>query len=181
MNKNLLYIAVGAFLLAVGVAFLLLRNNGIGDAPVGGGGEVIVVSTNCESACAQAEASCPSLIDETTCVTKCAGMSAEAREYLQSSYSCEALTARPDLVSEVLVPGVVDTSAYEAEPDAGECESACGNYVTMCLSLVPDATEDLLNEGYESCLSECADWDAVKISCIGTAPDCPAMTDECGL
>jgi hypothetical protein len=183
MNKNLLYIIVSGAVLIGGAGYLLLQDNDAeSGAPRSGDLDgAIVVGTSCDTACAQAETACPSLIDETSCVTKCETMSAEAKEHLQNSSTCEALTARPDLISGVLIPDVADTSAYEAEAEGNGCEASCNNYVATCLSLVPNATQNLLSEGYDSCMSECAEWDSAKASCIATALDCPSMTEVCGL
>jgi hypothetical protein len=182
MNKNLIYAIIGGALLLSGVVYLFIQSNGAKDADMRSGeGEVIVVSTSCESACAQAEASCPMLLDEVNCVSACEGMSTEAQLYLQSVYTCEALTARLDLVSSVVVPDVASTTGRREEAQGDGCEASCDNYVAECLSLVPNATEDLLREGYDSCMSECAEWDTEKVSCIAEASDCPSMTEVCGL
>ena len=69
----------------------------------------------------------------------------------------------------------------ELAPAKNECESACVNYVNKCLTLVPNATQALFQEGLESCLNECAKWNGVKIDCMISAFNCEAMTDVCGL
>lgn len=62
-----------------------------------------------------------------------------------------------------------------------DCEAACGNYVTACLTLVPNATEKLFEEGFDSCMSECAAWAPEKVECMIGALSCEAMTNVCGL
>ncbi len=71
-----------------------------------------------------------------------------------------------------------DQTSFTASKD---CEAACGHYVTACLTLVPNATQALFDDGYNSCLGECAKWSDNKVSCMITAFDCEAMTDVCGL
>lgn len=61
------------------------------------------------------------------------------------------------------------------------CEAACQNYVNKCLTLVPGANESLFQQGRDSCMEECAQWDSEKAGCIVSASDCPSMTDVCGL
>lgn len=61
------------------------------------------------------------------------------------------------------------------------CESACENYKTQCLQLVPGATQQLYKDGIESCMNECKDWSAEKTDCMATALDCTSMTDICEL
>jgi uncharacterized protein YmfQ (DUF2313 family) len=46
---------------------------------------------------------------------------------------------------------------------------------------VPNATEALFNEGFDSCLTECANWNAQKVECMINAFNCEAMAEVCGL
>jgi hypothetical protein len=55
------------------------------------------------------------------------------------------------------------------------------NYAIKCLTLVPNASDQLLDEGRESCGKECADWNNEKIDCMINAIDCESMTNVCGL
>jgi hypothetical protein len=61
------------------------------------------------------------------------------------------------------------------------CESACTNYVDKCLKLVPGATQQLYVDGLSSCLEECKNYPAEKITCLTTAENCPTMTVDCEL
>jgi len=61
------------------------------------------------------------------------------------------------------------------------CETACENYKTQCLQLVPGATQQLYKDGIESCMNECKDWSAEKADCITTALNCTSMTEICEL
>jgi hypothetical protein len=74
-------------------------------------------------------------------------------------------------------------SACNEEETAKEndCVPACQNYVNRCLTLVPNATQSLFNQGMESCEFECKTWDNSKITCMERAMDCPSMTEVCGL
>lgn len=71
-----------------------------------------------------------------------------------------------------------DQASFTASED---CEAACGHYVTACLTFVPNATQALFDDGYNSCLGECAKWNDNKVSCMISAFDCEAMTEVCGL
>jgi len=61
------------------------------------------------------------------------------------------------------------------------CEAACHNYNNRCLVHVPNATQELFDQGFESCMSVCAGWDETKVECMVNAKDCPSMTEVCGL
>ncbi|MDO8260192.1 MAG: hypothetical protein Q7T50_01685, partial [Candidatus Magasanikbacteria bacterium] len=87
-------------------------------------------------------------------------------------------SAQPELLSELVVPEI---NTPELKPASSDCEAACGNYVTLCLMLVPGASEELFSDGLDSCLGECATWDAPKVECMINSFDCPAMTNVCGL
>jgi len=75
--------------------------------------------------------------------------------------------------------GVGETSREISS--SNDCEGACSNYTMKCLSLVPNADQNLFNEGLKSCVAECAKWKKEKVECILQASDCPAMTETCGL
>jgi hypothetical protein len=50
-----------------------------------------------------------------------------------------------------------------------------------CLTLVPNASEALFSDGFNSCLKDCTKWNNQKVECLITAADCQAMTEVCGL
>lgn len=68
-----------------------------------------------------------------------------------------------------------------AEEEKRDCESPCRNYIHKCLSLVPNADQNLFTQGLASCMEECRKWDDAKIQCMINATNCPAMTEICGL
>lgn len=68
-----------------------------------------------------------------------------------------------------------------AEKEKIDCESPCRNYIHKCLSLVPNAGQDLFSQGLESCMSECRSWGDKKNKCILNATNCEDMTLVCGL
>lgn len=68
-----------------------------------------------------------------------------------------------------------------AKEEKRDCESPCRNYIHKCLSLVPNADQNLFTQGLTSCMEECRKWSDTKIQCIINATDCPAMTEICGL
>lgn len=68
-----------------------------------------------------------------------------------------------------------------AEEEKKDCESPCRNYIHRCLSLVPNANENLFKQGLDSCIKECKVWNNTKIQCITNAKNCQNITDICGL
>jgi len=71
--------------------------------------------------------------------------------------------------------------ADAVEKEKIDCESPCRNYIHKCLSLVPNASEELFSQGLESCMKECRSWSDTKNKCILNAPNCQDMTEVCGL
>lgn len=74
-------------------------------------------------------------------------------------------------------PACVDV----AEKEKKDCESPCRNYIHKCLSLVPNAGQDIFSQGLESCMKECRSWSDKKNTCILQATNCEDMTMVCGL
>ncbi|MFA5020557.1 MAG: hypothetical protein WC517_00635 [Patescibacteria group bacterium] len=134
----------------------------------------------CAAMCQKAYQACPSLINEGDCNNRCANLSEESKKHLSEASSCEELSAKPELIADLLIPEV-DSPAPADSDNASACETACGNYVAKCLTLVPNATQALFDDGLNSCLEECASWSAGKVDCLAGALDCEAMTNVCGL
>jgi hypothetical protein len=61
------------------------------------------------------------------------------------------------------------------------CTKACQNYIDKCLTLVPNASHQLFEEGRQSCYEKCNGWSPEKITCMENAEACTAMTSECEL
>ncbi len=59
------------------------------------------------------------------------------------------------------------------------CQTACQNYVDLCLDNVPVA--GIKKQGFDSCQQECKNWTEEKLQCLESAMTCEAMTDVCGL
>lgn len=136
-------------------------------------------SSACADLCQQAHNACPSLINQALCENECESLDEEAKKHFQESTNCEEMSAKPELIADMLIPDVATL-----EPiinTANDCEAACGSYVGKCLTLVPNATPELFNDGLSSCMSECAGWDSQKVNCMISAFDCEAMTNTCGL
>lgn len=133
---------------------------------------------NCVSICDNASNVCPSLIDKNTCESKCGDFNQDTKDYLTQSQSCEELSQRPDLISDLLIPEI---NTPQEKVSTNDCEAACGSYVGKCLTLVPNASEALFDDGYNSCLQECDKRDLNKVDCMISAFDCEAMTNVCGL
>lgn len=137
------------------------------------------VASACADVCQKATETCPSLVNEDDCNRNCAKLTAETKKHLQESTSCEQITSKPDLIAELLVPDVATPES--TGKNANACEAACGSYVGKCLTMVPNATQALFEEGQSSCEAECANWNDGKIDCMVSAFDCEAMTNICGL
>lgn len=134
--------------------------------------------SDCDAICTQANIDCPSLIDKNICTSKCRDFSQETKDHLSNAGSCEALTQKPELISQIIIPEMNEPEEKIANND---CESACGNYVSLCLTLVPNAGQELFDEGYSACVDDCANWEENKTQCILTSFNCESMTDTCGL
>ncbi len=74
---------------------------------------------------------------------------------------------------------VVDITNLKQEENF--CNKACKNYNEKCMSKIPNASKQLLDDSYQSCLDECNNWWKVKSECISVALTCEEMTDNCGL
>ncbi|MDX9893707.1 MAG: hypothetical protein RB292_04855 [Patescibacteria group bacterium] len=142
-------------------------------------GETNTQETNSECAqlCNQATAICPSLISLEQCQLACADWSEETKEKISQVTTCQELSAISEII-ESLIPEMNDP---KLNPAKNECEAACQNYVNQCLTLVPNATQTLFQEGLDSCLTECANWNDPMVKCMTQAPDCESMTNICGL
>lgn len=166
--------AIGAILgvAAIGLGAYLLIGQESGDVGVVAG------DSACAEVCASAERACPSLVNGTLCASRCEKLSDETKEYLRNAESCESLTAKPELLAEVVIPEAETPKEVEV---SSVCEAACANYVNRCLTLVPNATQALFEEGRSSCMSECVNWAESKAQCMTSAVECTQMTDTCGL
>jgi len=131
----------------------------------------------CVQICDEAKSICPSLMQFADCAAKCAGWSEAVKDKVAAAGTCQDLSDIPELVS-ALIP---EMNVPEPINSSNDCEVACGSYVSKCLSLVPNATPALFEEGQSSCMAECAGWNVAKVECMISAFNCEAMTDVCGL
>ncbi len=168
MNTKII-VGVVVGVVVVGGAFFMTMNN-TGNQNI----------SDCADICQKASQACPSLINESDCNSKCAKLSEETRKHLEEADDCEQITSRPDLIADLIIPEVAVPEPIDTVNDS-DCDAACGNYIMQCLTLVPNATQQLFDEGYQSCLSECSKWNESKIDCMINAFDCESMTDVCGL
>lgn len=171
MKKEIIIGALVVVVIGAG-AVLYLGKGG------GGKGDKSVMSGACSSTCEKAVGTCPSLINEENCNQKCDSLSQETKNHLATASSCQELTQKPELIADLLIPKV---NVPEKINSSSDCEGACSNYTMKCLSLVPNADQNLYNEGLKSCVAECAKWKEEKVNCILGASTCPAMTETCGL
>lgn len=167
--KNYIIIgALSALVLGSAGAMWLLNDNKAGEEGV----------SECEQICEHANSVCPSMLDKYACLSSCPDLSSVEKDTLAQANDCDALANEQDLLDEMDIP---ETKEAPAKPTSNDCEVACGNYLTLCLTLVPGAGPELFDDGYDSCLGECADWDSQKVECMINSFDCPAMTEVCGL
>lgn len=169
MNKNLI-IAISGVVVVAGVAGFILLNKNNSQPPV---------DSECSQICADAKTACPSLIDQKNCETKCPNFSQKTKEHLLGAKSCEELTQKPELISELIIPEIKTPELKKASSD---CEAACGYYGSLCMDALEMATELSNNQRkYNSCIQDCSSWSEDKVECILTAFNCEAMTEVCGL
>lgn len=169
-TKIVFGVIIGAVVIGGGI-FLVNRDRGVNT-----GSSVL---SACADVCQKANQACPSLINQDDCNRKCDKFTEETKKHLQESTSCEQITSKSDLIVDLVVPEAV--TPKPVKENASECEAACGSYTGKCLTLVPNLTEAMLNDGMDSCMKECASWDAKKIDCMINAFDCEAFTNVCGL
>lgn len=74
----------------------------------------------------------------------------------------------------------LETKCNQEEP-SGDCETACKNYNSKCLSLVPNASQSMLDDWFSSCMALCKKRSEEKVQCMEDAKDCVAMSEVCGL
>lgn len=172
MNKNIILVVVAVAVAGAGITgYLILNKNG-------GGGGGTTVSNDCAAICAKVSAACSSMANKEICLQNCPEFNEKTKNDAAAITSCEMLAQKPELVALLAIP---ETKKPELAPAKNDCEAACNNYVGKCLTLVPNTGQELFSEGLSSCLKECAGWETVKVSCMVSAADCPAMTETCGL
>ncbi len=132
---------------------------------------------SCISLCSKAKTTCPSLMANSNCESSCANWQDEVKEKVNNASNCGALSEIPEILTS-LIPEMNTPQSPVANND---CEMACSNYSIKCLSLVPNASQELYNEGLLSCMNECKKWSGDKTSCMLNAIDCESMTNVCGL
>lgn len=146
-------------------------------AQVVGGNLAPEASEECINLCSQVKEACSTAISQDQCQSACLTWSAEIKEKIGAISSCEQVSEVPELT----VAALPEMNEPNLAPATNDCEAACGSYVGKCLTLVPNATESLFQEGMSSCMGECASWNTSKVDCMISAFDCEAMTNVCGL
>jgi len=135
------------------------------------------IASPCLKLCTKIEGICPNFLSAERCQTECKNWDQESMEKIDQASNCQELFVIPEIVS-ASVPEINSPALTESK---SECEAACNNYVNQCLTLVPNASQALFQEGLSSCLEKCTGWQEAMIKCIKQAADCPSMTDICGL
>lgn len=171
MNKNIILGVVAVAVAGTGIAGYLILNKNSGEGGITAGGD-------CAAICAKVSAACPSMANKEICLRNCTEFDEKTKNDAAAITSCEMLAQKPELVALLAIP---ETKNPELAPAKNDCQAACNNYVGKCLTLVPNAGQELFNEGLSSCLKECSGWETAKINCMSSAADCPAMTETCGL
>ena len=124
-------------------------------------------SAECQTLCTSMASKCDQ-VNVSSCAKDCTNWDAAKRDCLSKANNCAEME---------------QTCAWKVTlPTAAkDCTSACNNYVAQCISQVPNATDALREEAFQSCSSECKSWPLNKIGCIAGCKDCPSMTETCGL
>ena len=135
------------------------------------------IISECQNLCSQIEEICPGFLSSERCNTECENWNEETMEIIRQASNCQELFIIPEVVA-ASVPEINDPELAEPKND---CEAACNNYVNQCLTLVPNATQALFQEGFDSCIQECAGWNETMTRCMIQASNCESMTDVCGL
>ncbi len=146
-------------------------------AQVVGNNSIAEVSEDCINLCNEITGACSTAISQDRCLQACPAWSTETKEKIGAISSCEQVAEVPELA----VATLPEMNEPNLAPASNDCEAACGSYVGKCLTLVPNASEALFQEGMSSCMGECAGWSTGKVDCMISAFDCEAMTNVCGL
>lgn len=125
---------------------------------------------DCPEVCADALPKCASLT-ENDCLYQCQNATNLEKACLKNFQTCDELAKKCRQPS----------SAPTTSENDNNCVAACNNYVLQCISLVPGASQALETDSYNSCMSECAKWNAEKINCMSISPNCESFTTQCGL
>lgn len=111
------------------------------------------------------------IYNDTFCEAQCMGWTAEIMECVSKAESCDQLGPEAEycITNEPKDPFVYDE---EKDETAGNCNAACNNYAG-CAGFAEDATPADLDEAYNTCMGECANWDQENISCMANATVSP--------
>lgn len=142
----------------------------INDIPTDNAATIETKSNDCPAICETALPKCVSLT-ENDCLYKCQNATNIEKACLKNFQTCE------ELARNCRQPETTNTE----KSGENNCPSACNNYVLKCISQVPNATETLEKDAYNSCMVECAKWDNEKINCMSISPSCEGFTNQCGL
>jgi carboxypeptidase C (cathepsin A) len=127
-------------------------------------------SNDCPEICQNALTKCATLT-ENDCLYKCQNATNVEKACLKTFKTCEELARNCRQPSD----------AEEKATTENNCVAACNNYVLKCISQVPNATELLKKDAYNSCMGECVKWNSEKINCMSISPTCEGFTNQCGL
>jgi hypothetical protein len=125
---------------------------------------------DCPAICETALPKCASLT-ENDCLYKCQNATNVEKACLKNFKTCEELARNCRQASDADTKKTTDNN----------CVAACNNYVLKCISQVPNATELLKKDAYNSCMGECSQWNTEKINCMSISPTCEGFTNQCGL
>lgn len=139
-------------------------------------GDVLPVA-ECAEVCLNAKMACESISDN--CVNLCDRWSQETRDEVKAGRNCNDFSKVANLINQAEFEQKKSKANEAGNND--DCQFACVNYTSKCLTLVPNANEALLNDGLMSCMGECNSWSEQKTNCILNAHNCESMSDICGL
>ncbi|MBA4336567.1 hypothetical protein C0416_02210 [bacterium] len=133
--------------------------------------ELVTEANECVAICEEATGKCETLTKE-DCLSRCEKADDVKKSCLETFQTCQELAVNcrePEAEKQPVVES------------GSQCVMACNNYVMQCISLVPGSSTALEKDSYDSCMGECAKWDSEKANCMSIAPNCPSMTEQCGL
>lgn len=136
------------------------------------------VAGECQEICAHSLEVCPSIQNTNQCESHCKTWSDDIKNSVKEAGDCVQLTNIPEFMLS-LIPEITEPDPVQGS--GSDCEKACNNYNSKCLTMVPNATQALFDERFASCMGECEAWNSSKIDCMATAGDCESMTNVCGL
>lgn len=134
--------------------------------------------TSCNLVCEYIKNTCDQdKINNEDCNIACNTWGEEFKQTLILMNDCNLITTQIEAQAKI----ISETTSDENNPNVAKCNQACNNYVNRCLTLVPNASSQLFEEGFTSCKNDCINWEMEKIDCMIQSNTCEAFSESCGL